>query len=148
MASRRVTPGVLHNFLGTFTSRYSDFAGYWVFGFLVATMDTVRIDLLADVAESADSSPSGFARRRAAQKFSEQITKAGLSSARIREAYLDISKSAESTRGFFNGRSSSGYDVRFQAHVVTDLGRAYDSTASPFVAPHDPKMELRSARAV
>jgi hypothetical protein len=111
-------------------------------------MDTVRIDLLADFTEVADSSPSGFARRLAAQKFSEQVAKAGLSSARFREAYLDISKSAEPTRGFVNGRSSAGHCVRFQAHVATDLGRAYDRTASIFVAPHDPKIESRSTRAV
>jgi hypothetical protein len=148
MTSRRVIPGVLHNFLGTFTSRYSDFDGYWVFGFLIESMDTVRIDLLGDITESADSTPSGFAHRLAAQKFSEQITKAGLSRDWFREAYLDISKSPDSTRGLVNGRSSSGYDVRFQAHVVTDLGRVYDRTASIFVAPHDPKIELRSARGV
>ncbi|MBN2022498.1 MAG: hypothetical protein JW809_06850 [Pirellulales bacterium] len=148
MTSRRVIPGVLHNFLGTFTSRYSDLDGYWVFGFLVDSMDTVRFDLLGEVAESADSTPSGFARRLAAQKFSEQIHKAGLSRERFREAYLDISKSALSKIGVINGQTCSGHDVRFQAHVVTDLGRAYDSTASIFVAPHDPKIESRSARAV
>ncbi len=148
MASRHVIPGALHNFLGTFTSRYSDFDGYWVFGFLVEGMDTVRIDLLGEVAEGADSTPSGFVRRLAALKFSEQIAKVGLLKAWFREAYLEISKSPESKRGVVNGRSSSGYDLRFQAHVVTDLGRAYESTESIFVAPHDPKIELRSARAV
>ena len=148
MTSRRVIKGMLHNFLGTFTSRYSDFEGYWVFGFLVEGMDTVRIDLLGEVAESADSTPPVFARRLAAQKFSEQIAKAGLPKEWFREAYVDISKSPQSKQGLVNGRSSSGYDVTFQAHVVTDLGRAYDSTASIFVAPHDPKIELRSTRAV
>jgi len=76
-------------------------------------MDSVRIDLLGEVLESDDSTPSGFARRLAAQKFSEQITKAGLSREWFREAYLDISKSPESRLGVVNGRSSSGYDVRF-----------------------------------
>ena len=147
MTSRGVIPGVLHNFIGTLTSRYSDFDGYWVFGFLVEGMDTVRIDLLGEVSES-DDSPSGFARRLAAQKFSEQIAKAGLPREWFREAYLVISKSSESTFGVVNGQSSSGHAVRFQAHVVTDLGRVYDRTASIFVAPHDPKIELRSARAV
>ena len=148
MTSRRVISGVLHNFLGTFTSRYSDFDGYWVFGFLVESMDTVRIDLLGDVAEIADTTPQGFARRLASQKFGEQIAKAGLPREWFREAYLEISKSPESRFGVVNGQSSSGYDMRFQAHVVTDLGRAYDSTASIFVAPHDPKIESRSARTV
>jgi len=147
MTRRHIIPGVLHNFLGTFTSRNSDFDGYWVFGFLVESMETVRIDLLGEVASSPNPTPMGETRRLAAQRFSEQIAKAGLSREGFREAYLDISKSEESTLGFVNGRSSSGYDVRFQAHVVTDLGRAYDSTASIFVAPHDPKIELRSGRA-
>jgi hypothetical protein len=148
MTSRRVIPGVLHNFLGTFASRYSDFDGYWVFGFLVEDLDTVRIDLLDEPPGSVDSTPSGFARRMAAQKFREQIAKAGLPKEWFHEAHLDISRSPESKLGFVNGRSSSGYDLRFQAHVVTDLGRAYDSTASIFVAPHDPRVESRSARAV
>lgn len=148
MNSRRVIPGVLHNFLGTFTSRYSDFDGYWVFGFLVASMETVRIDLLGEIAQSADSTPSGFARRLAAQMFVEQIAKAGLPREWFRVAYLDISRSSQNKIGVINGRSSSGYDFRFQAHVVTDLGRAYDSTTSIFVAPHDPKIELRSTRAI
>jgi hypothetical protein len=147
MTSRQVILGVLHNFLGTFTSRYSDFDGYWVFGFLVESMDAVRIDLLADV-ESANSTPSGFIRWLAVQRFSEQIAKAGLSKESFREAYLDILKVAESKVGFVNGQSSSGYDVRFKAHAITDLCRAYDSTISIFVAPHDPKIELRSTRAV
>lgn len=36
MARRRVIKSVLHNFLGTYISRYSDFRGYWLFGFLVS----------------------------------------------------------------------------------------------------------------
>ncbi len=32
---RRIIKAVLDNFLGTYTSRYSDFHGYWLFGFLV-----------------------------------------------------------------------------------------------------------------
>ena len=147
MTSRRVIKGVLHNFLGTFTSRYSDFDGYWVFGLLVQGMDTESIDLLAVSAESTDATPSAFARRLAAQKFAEQIAKAGLPGSWFREARLDITKLPVSRFGVVNGRSCSGHDVRFLAHAVTDLGRIYDATLSIFVAPHDPKVELRSARA-
>ena len=60
MTSRRVIPGVLHNFLGTFTSRYSDFDGYWVFGFLIESMDRVRIDLLSEAAKSEVVFIGGF----------------------------------------------------------------------------------------
>jgi len=148
MTNRRVIWGVLHNFLGTFTSRYSDFDGYWVFGLLVESMDTVRMDLLGEVAESADSTPSDFTRRLAALKFSEQLARAGVLREWFREAHLDMSKSPEGTRGFVNGRIATGYTVRFQAYAVTDHGRAYERTASIFVAPHDPRIELRSRRGV
>ncbi|MGZ4971942.1 MAG: hypothetical protein ACXWDN_04215 [Limisphaerales bacterium] len=148
MARHRVIPGVLHNFLGTFTSRYSDFHGYWVFGFLVENLSIVKVDLLGEtIVDTTESSPSDFARQLAAQKFSEQIAKAGLPRHRFREAYLEISKSPDVTCGFVNGRSCFGYDLRFQARVVTDLGKVYDRTASIFVAPHDPKVESRSTRA-
>src|SRR5262249_41036521 len=138
MTSRRVIPGVLHNFLGTFTSRYSDFDGYWLFGFLVENLDTLRIDLLGEIHEDADSTALGFARRLAARRFSEQIAKAGLPKEWVREAYLDISKSSQGKIGVVNGRRCSGYDVKFEAHVVSDLSRAYERTGSIFVAPHDP----------
>jgi len=140
MTSRHVIPGVLHNFLGTFTSRYSDYNGYWLFGFLVDDLDTKRINLLGESAKSTDSKAWAFAYQLAAQRFSEQVAIAGLSMACFREAYLDISKLPES-------RLSSGYEMRFQAHAVSDLGRAYERTTSISVRPHNPKLELRSARA-
>lgn len=148
MTSRRIIPGVLHNFLETFTSRYSDYDGYWVFGFLVEEIEVLRIDLLAEVAACASSRPLDFVHRLASQRFSEQIAKAGLPRAWFRDGWLDLTKSPGSSRGFVNGQSSTGYIVRFQAQIVTDLGRTYGRTASMFIAPHDPKIELRSARAV
>ena len=88
MTSRRVIRGVLHNFLGTYTSRYSVFNGYWVFGMLIENINTETIDLLPVTAESTDATPSAFARRLGAQRFAEQIAKAGLPSSWIREARL------------------------------------------------------------
>src|SRR5690349_5434411 len=143
MTSRHVIPGVLHNFLGTFTSRYSDFDGYWLFGLLVESMKPVKIDLLTESVEDPVSTPLGFACQLAAQKFSEQIAKASLPREWFREAYLDISRSERSRLGVVNGQTTSGYDVRFQAHAITDLGKVYDCTSSIFVAPHDPGIELR-----
>jgi hypothetical protein len=47
MPGRRSITGVLCGFLGTYTSRYSDFDGYWIFGFLVAQVVDVKFDLWA-----------------------------------------------------------------------------------------------------
>ena len=43
---RRIIKGVLHNFIGTYTSRYSDYDGYWLFGMVVRDVAELRIDLL------------------------------------------------------------------------------------------------------
>jgi hypothetical protein len=144
--NRRIIKGVLHNFLGTYTSRYSDFNGYWLFGLLVEDLGRIGVDLL-DASGERKATPWAYAEWLASQKFAEQIGKAHLPKAWFREARLDITRSADTRLGLVNARGCSGYDVRFLTHVVTDLGRTYDSTASIFVAPHDPKVESRSGRA-
>ena len=76
MPRRRVLPAVLRGFLGTFTSRYSDLDGYWLFGFLAGDLDTVTMDLL-EVCAGAFT-PLDVTRRLAAQRFAEQVAKSGL----------------------------------------------------------------------
>ena len=55
MASRRVIKGVLGNFLGTYVSRYSDYDGYWLFGFLVGDLGELRINLLGQSVSDPDT---------------------------------------------------------------------------------------------
>jgi hypothetical protein len=38
--------GVLHNFLATYSSRYSDYDGYWLFGVLAQESGHLQIDLV------------------------------------------------------------------------------------------------------
>jgi hypothetical protein len=47
----------LRNLLGTLTSRYSDFDGYWVLGMIVADLSAPTVDLLSDSNDGADSAP-------------------------------------------------------------------------------------------
>ncbi len=136
--------GVLHSFLGTYTSRYSNYDGYWLFGFLVEDMEHVRIDLLEAGGERTEGAPTTTARCLAVSKFAEQIEKAGFSRSCFQEAYLEITKSADSREGIVNGHVCSGYDVRFVATAITDLGKTFESGVSVFVAPHDPRIEWRS----
>ena len=141
MTRRRSIRSVLHNFLGTYTSRYSDFDGYWLFGFLVDDVRQVKIDLMSTGGEDDDTMPMATARRLAVTKFAEQIAKVGLAVSRFRDAYLDITKSVDSRRGIVNSRVCSGYELRFMAKAVTDLGKTYASEMSLFVAPHDANAE-------
>ena len=147
MTSRRAIKGVLHNFLGTFTSRNSDFDGYWLFGLLVKDMRQMSVDLL-DASGERKATPRAYAEWLAAQRFAEQIGKAGLPKSCLREARLEITKVSDAQHGCsVNGHFCSGYEMRFVAQAVTDLGQTYERALSIFVAPNDPKVELRSARA-
>ena len=79
MPTRNVIKSVLHNFLGTYTSRYSDYEGYWLFGFIVGDLVGLDIDLLSRHFDRG-ASPQDLARYLAATRFTEQVDKSRLSS--------------------------------------------------------------------
>jgi hypothetical protein len=136
MSRRSAIRGVLHNFLGTFTSRYSEFQGHWLFGFLVEDLDNLQIDLL-EWPKASDPTPTNVARGLAVQRFRVQMNNNALPIAWVREACLDISKVSERRIVVAGGGTRPIYDVRFDARVVTDLGRTYTSTASIAAWRHD-----------
>ncbi|MEX1097118.1 MAG: hypothetical protein WED34_13805 [Planctomycetales bacterium] len=146
MATRRAIRGVLGNFLGTYTSRYSDLEGYWLFGYLVADLGELRIDLLAPPAGESGS-PLGVAVRSATAKFADQLQKAGLERSPIREAWLTIRKLPGPAAGSVNGVRCAGHNVNFSAGAAMEGGRRYERERVVFVAPHNAEVELRSARA-
>jgi hypothetical protein len=139
--------GVLGNFLVTYTSRYTDYHGYWLFGFLVADLGELQIDLLTSTATEPES-PLGVAIRSAATKFEDQLRKARLARSQVREAALTIRRFPDSVEGVVNGHPSAGYKVSFLVGVVMDDGRRYERERVVFVAPHNLKIEHRSTRAV
>jgi hypothetical protein len=143
---RRSIRGVLHSFLGSFTSRYSDYQGYWVFGLFVQDLQEMTIDLLGGTEGVTGSGPLATAVGLARVTFRQQVGKAGLDISRIREARLDLMRSPSDTQGWVNGHVRAGYEIRFTARAVSDLNGIYESTTSIFVAPHDPQIELRSTR--
>ena len=145
MTTQRAIRGVLGNFLGTYTSRYSDFDGYWLFGFLVDSLSDQEIDLLATACDGRKS-PICFAIESAAAKFEDQMRKAGLERSQVREASLSIRRLSEPLMGAVNGRPSAGYNLSFKATAMMESGRRYESERIVFVAPHNPKFELRSTR--
>lgn len=144
MATRRAIRGVLGNLLGTYTSRYSDYDGYWLFGLLVADLDELRIDLLQPPA-SGPGTPSDIAVRWAAAKFEDQLLKSGLARPQVREAWLVLRKLAGSVMGEVNGNPCIGHRVAFSASVIMDNGRHYERECGVFVASHNPSVEQRRA---
>jgi hypothetical protein len=144
--SRKAVEGVLHNFLETYTSRYSDYDGYWLFGMLTDEMGQLNINLLNTACETSEVTPMTFAARLAVTKFEEQMKKAGLSLSCLREARLVATKSHDLVNGYVNGHPCVGFNVRFVVTAVSPQGKIYERKKSFFVAPHDPNMELRSTR--
>jgi hypothetical protein len=145
MESRRVIKSVLHNFLGTYISRYSDFDGYWVFGFLVDDLNEVEFDLLDKTAGKTDT-PWGFAKLLAAARFQDQMRKARFEEIRVKDARLRIARLPQTVSGPVNGRLCTGHHIRLFAEAIMDSGRRYQREAKIFVAPHDPRVESRSTR--
>lgn len=146
MAGHRVIKSVLHNFLGTYTSRYSDFRGYYLFGFLIEDIEVLQIDLIKDSSGCNETTPIAVAKRLAVIKFAEQTVKAGLPKSYIRESILEIRKSPEIIPGYVNGWLTSGYNVTFVAKTTTDIGKIYERTITIFIAPHNSRVESQSAR--
>lgn len=148
MARRRVLKSVLANFLGTYSSRYSDYDGYWLFGFLVDDLaNQLKIDLVTQC-ETYPNSACEAAFRYARLRFAEQCVKAGIVPSQIREAWLWMTRLPGSVQVSVNGRPCHGYRIRFTAAAVTDFGRRYEREQTAFVAPHNPAFEYRSTRAI
>lgn len=139
----RTIKSVLNNFLGTYTSRYSNFDGYWLFGFL---QEAVKIDLTQTELSEDSCTPLYFVKQLAAAKFREQIVKTNLESLFLKEAHLNITKSVNSINGYVNGHLYCGFTMKFEVTATTDLGKVYQSKVVLFVAPHNSRVESRSAR--
>jgi|SRR3954451_4363390 hypothetical protein len=144
MPTRRVVKGVLSGFLGTYTSRYSTYRGFWLFGFLVEHVDRMEVDLLNAGGSLNDSPQRTRARELAVQRFADQLSKHGFDRSLIRSAQLEIVRLPDD--GSIQGQHfRGGYNLSFLATVTTDNGKRFEREQSVFVAPHDPQRELASA---
>ena len=142
MASSRMIKSVLRGFLGTYTSRYSDYRGYFLFGLIVSDLDELEVNLLSPRA-SGPASALASAEKLAATKFEDQVRKAGLRPEQILEARLTIKRSPTMATGSVNQHPCEGWHVTFHASALMDQGRLYKDEQVLFVAPHDPRVELR-----
>jgi hypothetical protein len=127
--SRRAMNGVLAGFLGTYTSRYSDYHGYWLFGFLVADLDRLVIDLLGADSEP-QAGPSAVAASIARERFADQLAKAGLSPVGLREAQLELTRESGTGEVWVDGWRDDGNALRFTVRVRFDTGRRFEQQPS------------------
>ena len=148
MSRRNVIKAVLVGFLGTWTSRYSEYDGYWIFGFLVPDLVDWEIELLQEPPmDGPNMGPRAFAIHRAVTAFGDQIRKVGLPISSVKQASIRVTTVEIGRPGWVNGVAVTGNVVRFDAAAVSNTGRSYSHTVSRFVCEHDPIRELRSSRA-
>jgi hypothetical protein len=144
MPSSRVLRAVLHNTLGTYLSRYSDYDGYWLFGFLVPRLVDLKIDLLRRN-EHADMMQDRAAER-AVTAFREQLAKARFPLDRIRSADLSLRREPTLVDLDIDGAPAKGWSLVATARAETMSGLRFERQSEVRVAAHDPAVERRSAR--
>lgn len=143
MPNQRVIKGILHNFLGTYTSRYSNFNGYWLWGYLVIQSDPFCFNLLENI--PSDGTPLGVAKALAASTFQAQMAKQNLDLPRVSDASVCIAISPLEIAGQFNAMPCRGHIMQFKAQARMVTGFHAQHTQSRFVAPHRPSIEMQSA---
>lgn len=132
---------VLRNFLGTFTSRYSDYRGYWLFGLLPAEFERFSVGLLADPPEGDGALQ--VMQRLAIRRFGEQLMKSRLDRSVVREAVLELTRDSKPVLGWQGDFKVQGRSMGFLVRVAMDTGRKFEEQQSVFVAAHDPSKERR-----
>ncbi|MFN7941591.1 MAG: hypothetical protein U0X73_08310 [Thermoanaerobaculia bacterium] len=146
MPSSRVLKGVLHNFLSTLKSRYSDLNGYWIFGFLVEETDELDIDLL-EVRGASDLTPASAFRHLAHNRFHDQTYKAKFPVERLGKAMLYWRRSEPREVPSVWG-PQRGYRVVLEVAASVPSGREFRRATSEYVLPHNPARERQSGRVV
>jgi len=150
MPRRRLINGALEGFLGNLVSRSSEWYGYWLLGFLAVDRRSLEIELSRGFDPIKYDLHEGRFADLASRKFDEQLGKWRIPAVWVVSARMDVIWSEKVASDFVATRHGivkrEGYEGTFAASVKTDLGRTLARAKHVFVAPHDPHLELASAR--
>jgi len=144
MAGWRVLRAVIPNFLSTYTSRYRDRDGWWLFGLAVESLDGLVVDLLGE--DVGADSPRDQVVSDAIRKFRGQMAKQHVARDFLLEATLHCQR-GKAYRGIDRAWRNAGHDYTFTVRVRTVNGKELERSRHVFVAPHDPTFERQSSRA-
>lgn len=148
MPSQHVLKSVVHNFIETYISRNTDYEGYWLFGFLVAPGSRYELDLLTrSEAGVATADPLEYAQILATERLHDLLEKARFGTGELLAASAVIEVSSKTAEISVNGYNCAGHRMCVAISVVSTLGRHFRAARAFLVAPHEPRRELRSARA-
>jgi hypothetical protein len=142
MGGARAIRGVVHNFLSTYVSRYSAQDGYWLFGFLVPQLTTMRCDLLSPLLEVRPHVRRAIDLART--KFYDQARKGKVDVGLVRRVELTLSRAEHSVASQVNGHSTQAWPVTVAVDVELLTGKHHRVERVIVVAPHNPTAEYRS----
>jgi len=145
MPTRRRLRGVISGFLGTFASRYSDYQGYWLFGFLTSAPEVLTIDLLEAPDARHIEVALDYAIDLAKEKFADQIDKSGLPRSSAREATLSLERRPGLLTRAGGEHVRRGHEMVLRVRILADTGRTFEGETTVFAAPHNPLWERRRA---
>jgi hypothetical protein len=131
-------------FLGTIISRYSNYDGYWIYGFLIKQHESIEINLLDSIDNYPGRNPLKYFTRISINKFHTQVIKNQINEKDIQEAKLTVRNTNITSWGFVNRERSIGFDVVVEIVIVKSNGRKIVEKKNIFVAPHNPSKELRN----
>lgn len=137
---------MLYNYLETFTSRYSDYDGYWFFGLLFHQLDGFSIELVSSISMPRDDLVTIWFCAEARSRFAELIERERIPPEFVRNASLASRLLSAEVIGSIAGRPVAGSVFRLTTLVTSDLGVDYRREKDLFVAPHDSTREHRSIR--
>jgi hypothetical protein len=135
MPTQRVLRSVTKNFLGTYTSRYSDRQGAWLWGFLCGGPD-LDIDLLGSDRSRNGSEPAEDARVLALERFADQLAKVHFRERRLKDARLSVVTLPPVYEETVRTTRRKGHIMSFRVSVTTDLVWTCEASCGVFVAPY------------
>jgi hypothetical protein len=144
MSSRKILKTAMFGFLGTLTSRYSNYRGYWIYGLLKKELNGLEIDLLAEHVSSAIS-PIDFFQNFARMKMRDQIIKNNCNISWVKNATLTCSVIGPEYKRYFEEGERSGQDYEIKCNWLTDIGVRKNASVKIFVSQHDPQKERRNS---
>lgn len=137
---------VLHNFLGTFTSRNADYNGYSFWGFVLPFLDYYEIDLLKKSKHYTENILLDEFSDLASHTFLTQLGKHRIETYEILKARLTFAVIDSSQKIEVNGHLTQGSTLKIYAEAQTGLYTIYHKTAYLTVAKHNPEIEFKSIR--
>lgn len=140
----RAIKSVLHNFLGTFTSRYTEYNRYSFWGFVLPYLDSCEIDLLKKNRHYSENVLLDEFSDLACKIFLEQLRKHKIEMHELLKANLTFIILAPLFEHGINNPLPQGSTLKVLAEVQTIYYKIYCRTISITVWKHDPAIEFQS----